>query len=153
MKYKPNVELPVDSPEGGIEKALHSKLEERRGQELARGMTVTGPHRDDIALTIGGMDAAGFASRGQTRTVVLALKLAEAAYLREIREREPVILLDDVLSELDSARREQVLEHAARYHQALITTADADAVAAQLPSGTMRFKVERGEIRSLDQAQ
>ena len=153
VEYMPNVELPSDASESGIEGALQSKLEERRGQELGRGMTVTGPHRDDIALTIGGMDVAGFASRGQTRTVVLALKLAEAAYLREMREREPVILLDDVLSELDSARREQVLGHAAQYHQALLTTADADAVAAQLPSGTRRFGVERGEIRSLGQTQ
>ena len=146
VEYMPNVELPHDSSGGGIERALHLKLKERRVQELARGMTVTGPHRDDLALTIGGMDVSGFASRGQTRTVVLALKLAEAAYLREIREREPVILLDDVLSELDPARREQVLGHAARYDQALITTADADAVVAQLPTGTMRFRVERGEI-------
>ena len=153
VEYMPNVELPGVASESGIEGALQSKLEERRGQELARGMTVTGPHRDDIALTIGGMDVAGFASRGQTRTVVLALKLAEAAYLREMREREPVILLDDVLSELDPARRDQVLGHAAKYHQALITTADADAVAAQLPSGTRRFGVERGEIRSLGQTQ
>ena len=141
VEYMPNVELPDAALGGGIERALHLKLEERRGQELARGMTVTGPHRDDIALKIGGMGVSWFASRGQTRTVVLALKLAEAAYLREIRQREPVILLDDVLSELDSARREHVLGHAAQYHQALITTADADAVVAQLPTGTMRFGV------------
>ena len=153
VEYIPNVELPHDASGSGIERALHLKLKERRGQELARGMTVTGPHRDDLSLTIGGMDVSGFASRGQTRTVVLALKLAEAAYLREMRQREPVILLDDVLSELDSARREQVLGHAAQYHQALITTADADAVAAQLPTGTRRFRVERGKIGSLDQAQ
>ena len=110
-------------------------------------MTVTGPHRDDLALTLDDMDAAAFASRGQTRTAVLALKLAEAAYLKERRGQEPVILLDDVLSELDAARREQVLGHAAQYHQALITTADADAIAAQLPSGTARFSVHEGSVR------
>ena len=152
VEYIPNVELPHDASGSGIEGALHLKLRERRVQELARGMTVTGPHRDDLALTIGRMDVSGFASRGQTRTVVLALKLAEAAYLREIRRREPVILLDDVLSELDAARREQVLGHAAQYHQAFITTADANAVAAQLPTGTMRFRVKQGKIGSLGQA-
>ena len=150
VAYLPNVELAPDVSEGGIADAMRLKLEERRRQELARGMTVTGPHRDDLALTLDGLDAAGFASRGQTRTAVLALKLAEAAFLRERRGREPVILLDDVLSELDAARREQVLGHAAQYHQALITTADADTVAAQLPSGVARFGVRRGQISLLD---
>ena len=146
MSYKPNVELPDDVSGDGIAEALRAKLAERRRQELARGITVTGPHRDDLALTLDGMDAAAFASRGQTRTAVLALKLAEAAYLRERRGREPVILLDDVLSELDAARREHVLEHAAGYHQALITTADADIITAQLPPGTARFGVHKGSV-------
>ncbi|MCY4653820.1 MAG: DNA replication/repair protein RecF [Dehalococcoidia bacterium] len=150
VAYLPNVELAPDVSEGGIADAVRLKLEERRRQELARGMTVTGPHRDDLALTLDGLDASGFASRGQTRTAVLALKLAEAAFLRERRGREPVILLDDVLSELDAARREQVLGHAAQYHQALITTADAETIAGQLPSGTARFGVRRGEISLLD---
>ena len=150
VAYLPNVELADDVSEGGIADALRLKLEERRRQELARGMTVTGPHRDDLALTLDGLDASGFASRGQTRTAVLALKLAEAAFLRERRGREPVVLLDDVLSELDAARREQVLGHAAQYHQALITTADANTVAAQLPSGAARFGVRRGQISLLD---
>ena len=150
VAYLPNVELAEDVSESGIAEAVRLKLEERRRQELARGITVTGPHRDDLALTLDGLDAAGFASRGQTRTAVLALKLAEAEYLRDRRGREPVILLDDVLSELDAARREQVLGHAARYDQALITTADADTFAMQLPQGTARFGVRRGEINSLD---
>ena len=149
MSYKPNVELPDDVSGDGIAEALRAKLAERRRQELARGMTVTGPHRDDLALTLDRMDAAAFASRGQTRTAVLALKLAEAAYLRERRGREPVILLDDVLSELDAARREHVLEHAAGYHQALITTADADIITAQLPQGTARFGVHEGSVRRM----
>ena len=149
VSYRPSVEVPDDAAEGVIADAMRLKLEERRRQELARGMTVTGPHRDDIALTLDGMEAAAFASRGQTRTAMLALKLAEAEYLKVRRGREPVILLDDVLSELDSTRREQVLDHASRYHQALITTADADPVVAQLPAGTARFGVRAGEIRSI----
>ena len=95
------------------------------------------------------MEAAAFASRGQTRTAVLALKLAEAEYLKRRRGQEPVILLDDVLSELDAARREQVLRHAAQYHQALITTADREAIAPQLRSGTARFGVCSGKVQLL----
>ena len=148
VEYKPNVVLPRETgiSEEGISELMRANMEERRAQELARGVTVTGPHRDDLALTLDGMAAAAFASRGQTRTAVLALKLAEAAYLRERRGQEPVILLDDVLSELDAARREQVLEHAAQYHQAIITTADADAIAPLLPSSAARFGVRGGSV-------
>ena len=150
VSYRPSVALPDHLTDEGIAEALMTKLAERRRQEIVRGMTVTGPHRDDLALTLNGMEAAAFASRGQTRTAILALKLAEAAYLREMRQQEPVILLDDVLSELDPARREQVLEHAAQYHQTLITTADPDPIAAQLPPGTARFAVRGGSVHLLD---
>ena len=149
IEYKPNVSLSDDMSEASIAEALREKLTERRGQELARGMTVTGPHRDDLALTLDGMEAAAFASRGQTRTAVLALKLAEAAYLKERRRQEPVILLDDVLSELDAARRDHVIGRVSQYHQTLITTADADSIFRQLPPDTARFQVEGGGIRLL----
>lgn len=150
ISYRPNVALPNDLTKESIAEALMTKLAERRRQEIARGMTLTGPHRDDLALTLNGMEAAAFASRGQTRTAILALKLAEAAYLREMRQQEPVILLDDVLSELDPTRREQVLEHAAQYHQTLITTADPAPIAAQLPPGTARLAVRGGGVDLLD---
>ena len=149
VSYNPNVPLPDDSAEAGIAEALTAGLAERRRQEVARGVTVTGPHRDDISLMLNGMEAAAFASRGQARTAVLALKLAEAAYLRKIRGQKPVILLDDVLSELDPARREQVIEHAAQYHQTLITTADPVPISDQLPPGTARFSVRAGKLTSL----
>ena len=149
ISYKPNVPPPESMSESSLAEALTAKLEERRRQEIARGMTVTGPHRDDISLTLNGMEAAAFASRGQTRTAVLAMKLAEAAYLREMRGQEPVILLDDVLSELDPLRRVQVLEHVAQYRQTLITTADPEPIAAQLPHDAAQFAVRAGSVRSL----
>ncbi|MDE2686198.1 MAG: DNA replication/repair protein RecF [Chloroflexota bacterium] len=151
VEYQPNVELPSDSAAASaIADVLRTQLAERQRQELARGITVTGPHRDDVALALDGLDAAGFASRGQSRTAVLALKLAEGAYLKSKRGQEPVLLLDDVLSELDAVRREQVLGLAAQYHQTLITTADADAIAAQLPLGTTRFSICAGLARPID---
>ena len=151
VSYQPNVALPdgSDISRESIAELISTKLKEQRRQELARGITVTGPHRDDLTLTLDGMEAAAFASRGQTRTAVLALKLAEAEYMKRRRGQEPVILLDDVLSELDAARREQVLGHAAQYHQALITTADRGAIAPQLRSGTARFGVCSGKVQLL----
>ena len=151
VSYQPNVALPdgADISREVIAELISAKMKEQRRQELARGITVTGPHRDDLALTLDGMEAAAFASRGQTRTAVLALKLAEAEYLKRRRGQEPVILLDDVLSELDAARREQVLGHAAQYHQAFITTADREAIAPQLSSGTARYGVRSGRVQLL----
>ena len=149
MMYSPNVALRGDASEDAAAELMRAKLAERRRQEIARGTTVTGPHRDDLRLTLDGMDVAAFASRGQTRTVVLAMKLAEAAYLESRRGQQPVILLDDVLSELDSVRREQVLERASRYHQTLITTADAQVITPSWMARMARFAVRRGGVQLL----
>ncbi len=149
IAYSPNVALRGDASEDVAAELMRAKLAERRRQELARGTTITGPHRDDLQLTLDGMDVAAFASRGQTRAVVLAMKMAEATYLEGRRGQQCVILLDDVLSELDPARREQVLGRASRCHQALITTADAQAIAPHWMARMARFAVQRGSVRSL----
>ena len=126
---------------------MHRSLQERRRRELAQGVTVTGPHRDDLRITLNGMDAGAFASRGQSRTIVLAMKLAEAGYLKAHRGQEPILLLDDVLSELDVGRREHVLEQAARYQQSFRTTAEADRIGPAHLSTMARYLVEAGDVR------
>ncbi len=130
-----------------IAERMRQRLAERRQRELAQGVSVVGPHRDDLRMTLDGMDVAAFASRGQARSVVLAMKLAEAAYLSHQRRQEPVILLDDVLSELDTERRAQVIEHASRYRQALVTSADAQAVDERFRQRMERFVVSSGSVR------
>ena len=110
ITYRPNVALGSCANTGSVAESMHRSLRDKRGRELAQGVTVTGPHRDDLRILLNGMDAGPYASRGQTRTVVLAMKLAEAAYLKAHRGQEPILLLDDVLSELDPGRREHVLE-------------------------------------------
>ncbi len=107
-------------PPGDLAKTLASQ----RAAEIKAGMTLAGPHRDDMAIAIEAMPAAIYASRGQARTIALALRLAEATFLREERGEQPILLLDDILSELDPQRRHHVLEEAASYQQALITAAD-----------------------------
>ena len=121
-------------------------MKERLGREIAQGHTVTGPHRDDLLVKVGGMPAGQYASRGQGRTAVLAMKLAEAANLRESGDRPPVLLLDDVMSELDPGRRAHVLDQAADYRQAFITTADPRVIdPARLPA-MARFAVADGVL-------
>ena len=103
---------------------LEGVLKEEREREIGAGMTLTGPHRDDFALAVEGDSATIYASRGQARTIALALRLAEALFLKQQRSEEPILLLDDVLSELDAGRRQHVLEEAGRYQQALVTAAE-----------------------------
>jgi DNA replication and repair protein RecF len=95
-------------------------------REIAAGASLLGPHRDDLLFLLDGMSAAAFSSRAQERTIALALRLAEARYLREHRDDSPVLLLDDVLSELDSQRRGAVLDAIADYEQVLVTATDLD---------------------------
>ena len=92
-----------------------------------RGFTSTGPHRDDLLLTIHDHDAKDAASRGETRSLILSLKLVQLRLLEEARGVKPLILLDDVFSELDGHRRKS-LAAALQSYQTIITTTDADVV-------------------------
>ena len=93
------------------EQCFFEKLRQSRGEDIQTGSTGVGPHRDDLELTINGLSARSFGSQGQQRSVVLALKLGEANVLAQSIGEEPVILLDDVLSELDASRQEYLLNH------------------------------------------
>ncbi|NLY29317.1 MAG: DNA replication/repair protein RecF [Firmicutes bacterium] len=99
-------------------------LAANRHQEMRRGVTLVGPQRDDILFRVDGKDARQFASQGQQRTVVLAAKLAELEFMREEVGEYPVLLLDDVLSELDFSRRSSFLEIISNRVQTLLTTTD-----------------------------
>ncbi|MFH1084159.1 MAG: DNA replication/repair protein RecF [Chloroflexota bacterium] len=103
---------------------LHAGLAAARAQEIARGVTLVGPHRDDLRFVLNGMDATVYASRGQQRTIALALKLAEVLYMRARAGQAPVLLLDDALSELDQRRAQLLLAAVADAEQVLITTTD-----------------------------
>ncbi|MBX7212726.1 MAG: DNA replication/repair protein RecF [Thermoflexales bacterium] len=107
-----------------LEESFARALATRRREEIARGVTLTGPHRDDLRLIANAIDLGEFGSRGQQRTAVLALKLAEAAWLEQKLGEEPVILLDEVLAELDPRRRHSLLARIGNGHQTLITTTD-----------------------------
>lgn len=101
---------------------MRSEFERRRGEEARRSVTLVGPHRDDIVLTIGGKDARSFASQGQQRTIALAWKLAEVAVVEDVLRRRPVLLLDDVMSELDAERRSALSEVVSGEIQTVVTT-------------------------------
>lgn len=118
--YRPNLPLP---DEGG-QRIFLAHLAQTRARELAQGVSLAGPHRDDLAFLLDGVDVQRFGSRGQQRTVALALRLAETAFLRQRSDDEPILLLDDVLSELDAERQHRVLEAVAPAEQVLLTTTE-----------------------------
>ncbi|HEY3522439.1 MAG TPA: DNA replication/repair protein RecF [Candidatus Limnocylindrales bacterium] len=106
--------------------ALAGRLAETAEKEVWNGTTVVGPHRDDVAFELGGRDLASFASRGQQRTAILAFKLAEVDVLTARDGRRPLLLLDDVFSELDPERRAHLVRRIAGLPQAFVTTTTLD---------------------------
>jgi len=106
---------------------LLKHLAHRRSGDITRGFTSVGPHRDDFVIRLSGVNAAVSASRGELRTLLLVLKIIELHLLHTITERRPLLLLDDVFSELDTNRR-QALAKLADQFQTVITTTDADIV-------------------------
>lgn len=116
------------------ESQLLHKLESSTELDVLRGFTAYGPHRDDLQFLIDGHPMQESASRGETRTLVLTLKIMELQLLEETRNMRPLLLLDDVFSELDAARRSALTEYAGPY-QTIITTTDADIVSQYFVGG------------------
>ena len=106
--------------------SLSAALEARAAEERRRARALVGPHADGITFLLDGKNASLYASQGQQRSIVLAYKLAEAAVIEEILDQKPVLLLDDVMSELDGRRREALVEAMERGSQTFITTANLD---------------------------
>lgn len=113
---------------------LLSKLEANAEVDFARGFTAYGPHREDVGIELNGQPANVAASRGEMRSLLLALKIFELKLLETVRGQKPIFLLDDVFSELDGARRKHLVEHLKNY-QTIITTTDADAVIEHFTHG------------------
>ena len=108
--------------EDEIAAAMRDELARRAEEERRRSLTLVGPHRDDVVFLVGGHDARSFASQGQQRTIALAWKLAEVQVVREVLRTDPVLLLDDVMSELDQERRRALSELVLEDIQTVVTT-------------------------------
>lgn len=121
--------------------AFRSTLARIRRSELERGLTLAGPHRDDLALELNGLPARGYASHGESWSFALALKLASAAVLRrESSTGDPVLILDDVFAELDESRRGRLADAVGDFEQVLITAAVFDDVPAALAGTVVRIR-------------
>ena len=118
-------------------------------EELRRGYTMVGPHRDDYRFTLGSADARHFASQGQQRSIVLSLLFSELRLIENVRHQKALLLLDDVFSELDEQRRNQLIELLTPEQQTFLTATDWSSISPdQPPPDTKVFRVEHGAIRA-----
>ena len=128
---------------------FRAALAARRSAELERGLTLVGPHRDDLVLEVRGLPVKGYASHGESWSVALALRLASAELLRaESRLGDPVLILDDVFAELDAGRRARLADLAGGYEQVIVTSAVEEDVPEELRAHVVR--VEAGRITGVD---
>jgi DNA replication and repair protein RecF len=126
---------------------LAAELRDRAEQDIERGFTAHGPHRDDLGLTLGALDLRAYGSQGQQRIALLTLLLAERDVIAESRGAPPVMLLDDVMSELDDYRRQALIELLrAGPGQAVITTTDLEHVPGARDDGVVRMAVADGRV-------
>lgn len=144
LRYETNApRLGAESPR----EALARRLAETADKEVWNGATLVGPHRDDVVFELDGRPLASFASRGQQRTAILAFKLAELDLLTALDGRPPLLLLDDVFSELDPERRSHLVRRIASLPQAFVTTTTLDDLDPRLRAGATSWEVVASDDR------
>ncbi len=136
----------VQPPKLIAEQFEHS-IQKKQKKELTRGQTLIGPHRDDISFFVNDLDARLYASQGQQRTIVLALKLAELDFVENIIHDNPLLLLDDVLAELDKFRQQYLLDSIKENTQTIITTVDVEKFDSDYLQDVDIYTVEAGAVR------
>jgi DNA replication and repair protein RecF len=141
--YTSAVTFEPGSDRGQLAEALAAAMSARRGDEIARGISLVGPHRDDVLLSLGVLPARGYASHGESWSLALALRLGSLALLRSDGV-EPVLVLDDVFAELDATRRERLASMVSGAEQVLVTAAVGGDVPAVLAG--RRFRVAGGTV-------
>jgi DNA replication and repair protein RecF len=138
----------AEATQAVVARSFGDQIQEIRRDELRRGISLIGPHRDDFSLALDGVDLAAFGSRGQQRLAVVALKLAETDLMREETGERPVILLDDVLSELDPRRRDDLTRAVTDLDaQVIVTATDVETIDRSPLSTLPRAEVSNGVVQ------
>jgi DNA replication and repair protein RecF len=145
LVYLPSPVLPFTSA-GEMAGVFAGRLKAYRSRDIGAGTSLAGPHRDDLAFLAEERDLRAYGSRGQQRTAALALKLAEVQLMRDVKGESPLLLLDDVMSELDAVRRHALLDALEGVDQALVTTTDWADFSPELLAHAQQYRVEAGRL-------
>ena len=147
-------ELPIEDPVDrtgltveGIRNGFAEQLKAQRSADIARGVTTIGPHRDELRFLENGIDLGTYGSRGQVRTAMLSLKIAEVTWMEEKTGYSPVLLLDEALAELDPERRIDLLNRLTTNGQTLLTTTDLDLFSPEYVGKSTVWEVSEGRIK------
>jgi DNA replication and repair protein RecF len=143
MRYRPSLDIGNATDRGELIELLLAEVARRRLEELDRGLTLVGPHRDDLLFSLGDLPAKGYASHGESWSLALALKLAAFELLRADGD-DPVLILDDVFAELDDLRSDRLAVLVGQTEQVLVTAAELADVPGDLVS--QRFDVREGAV-------
>ncbi|MGM7684014.1 DNA replication/repair protein RecF [Cytobacillus sp. Hm23] len=149
IDYKPSVDVSEDVSLSKMVKSLTEKFVKIKEKEIERGMTLAGPHRDDLAFYVNGKDVQTFGSQGQQRTTALSLKLAEIELIYAETGEYPILLLDDVLSELDDYRQSHLLNTIKGKVQTFVTTTSVDGLDHSTLDEASTYQVVSGELTKL----
>ncbi len=161
QRPQPNYQLPLmmedlapyttaAPPVKEVRETFQAYLTEARQEEINRGVTLFGPHRDDLHFLVDGIDMTLYGSRGQQRTAALSTKLAEVALMQQSTGEMPVLLLDDVMSELDAQRRKQIINLVDQAGQALLTTTDWDDYSPEFRQRAKLFSIKTGRMEEVE---
>ncbi|WP_088104612.1 DNA replication/repair protein RecF [Halalkalibacter urbisdiaboli] len=144
--YKPTINVSDEMDLSKIKEELYESYKIKKQREVARGVTLFGPHRDDLGFLVNGNDVQTYGSQGQQRTTALALKLAEIELIHSEIGEYPILLLDDVLSELDDYRQSHLLKTIQQRVQTFVTTTNIDGLDHETLHNAAVFRVEQGTI-------
>ncbi len=146
--YRPSFKVEADWNTAEAQQHYRKQLHDARKKEFAQGVCLLGPHRDDLEFLVNGVNMLSYGSRGQQRTAALSAKLAELAYMRTSTGDEPVLLLDDVFSELDNQRRARLLQEVLCHEQVLLTATDLASFPAEIVGQAHTYQVVNGVLRA-----
>ena len=149
IKYSPNVD--IDEYEKDIiSKILHKKLKKDFNKEISLGMTITGPHRDDFNFFLDNKDMKYYSSEGQKKMAVISYKLAEMNLFQEQEDKKPIILLDDLFSELDIKNKNRLVRYIPKDLQVIITSNDLKGINKSIRDKAKIFKIKDSEVRVIN---
>lgn len=145
--YKKNIDFDINDSQ--IKEELMIKFKEKKDIEIKLASTIYGPHRDDLEFYLGDINLKYYGSQGQQRIAVLALKLSEIELFKKYKENTPILLLDDIFSEIDKVKRDNLLKYINKDIQTIITTTEIDNIDDKLLKNAKLFQIDMGKIKKI----